>query len=295
MGTGDLLKVFRSYIEICKPRLVLLLYFTGLTSVLVASSIYGYDWKVIILVSLAIIISVMGTNATTAYIDRHIDDKMVRTRKRPVPAELISPARNALIFGLILVIAGIIIGAFVSFISALFILIGFIDSAVIYNALTKRKSYYNIVLGAPAGGMPVLAGWAAAAGGRIDLIAVLMFVLVIVWTPTHIWSLAYFYRDDYRRAKIPMLPVILSPGKVFILLASLNFMLVFFSLFIGFYFGLSPLYLAVSILAGLVIIVFSILLVVKKREKLAWILFKLSSPYLGVIFLSLIIEFVWLM
>jgi protoheme IX farnesyltransferase len=261
---------------------------------LMASSIYGYDWKVILLTSIAIIISVMGANATTAYIDRQIDKRMARTRKRPVPAGGISPARNALIFGLLLVAAGIIIGASVNLISALFILLGFLDSAVIYNALTKRKSYFNIILGAPAGGMPVLAGWAAVTGGRIDLIAVFMFVLVIVWTPTHIWSLAYFYRDDYRRAKIPMLPLILSAKNVFILLASLNLVIVFFSLFIGFYFGLSTVYLAVSILAGFGIIIFSIILVIRKHERLAWILFKLSSPYLGLIFLLLIIEYVWL-
>jgi len=295
MDSGNLLRVFKGYIEICKPRLVLLLYFTGLASMLVASSIYGYDWKVILIVSIAIIISIMGANATTAYIDRQIDSKMFRTRKRPVPAELISPARNALIFGLTLVIAGIIIGAFVSYFSAVFIFIGFFDSAIIYNALTKRKSYYKIILGAPAGGMPVLAGWAAVTGNMIGLVAVFMFILVIVWTPTHIWSLAYFYRDDYRRAKIPMLSAILKAKNVFILLASLNWILVFFSLFIGFYFNLSPVYLTVSILAGLVIIVFSVLLLIRRREKLAWILFKISSPYLGLIFLLLLIEYVWLM
>ena len=125
-----MLKIVGSYIEICKPRLVLLLYFTGLTSVLVASSIYGFDWKVILLISIAIITSVMGANATTAYIDRQIDERMFRTRKRPVPDRRISPARNALIFGLVLVITGITIGAFVSLISALFILIGFLDPRV---------------------------------------------------------------------------------------------------------------------------------------------------------------------
>ena len=259
-----------------------------------ASSIYGYDWKIILLISIAIITGVMGTNATTAYIDRQIDQRMLRTRKRPVPDRKISPARNALIFGLVLLVTGLIIGAFINLMSALFIFIGFFDGAIIYNALTKRRSYYNIILGAPAGGMPVLAGWAAVTGGRIDLIAVLMFVLVIVWTPTHIWSLAYFYRDDYRRAEIPMLPAILSKRKVFILLSVLNFILVFFSLFIGFYFDLSPVYLSVSIIAGLVVIVFSVMLVVRKSEKLAWTLFKLSSPYLGVIFLMLIIEYVWM-
>ncbi len=294
MASGNLFRVFKGYIIISKPRLVLLLYFTGLTSVLVASSLYGYSWKVFLLISLAIILSVMGSNASTAYIDRQVDGMMSRTGRRPVPSGIISPARNALIFGLIFVSAGIIIAAFISYLSAIFIMLGFIDSAIIYNLITKRRSYYSIVFGAPAGGMPVLAGWAAVTGNRIDLIAFMMFILVIIWTPTHIWSLAYFYRDDYRRANIPMLPARLSSRNVFILLASLNSVLVFFSLFIGLYFNLSPVYLSISILAGAVIIIFSILLIIKKRERLAWVLFKLSSPHLGLIFLILIIEYVWI-
>jgi protoheme IX farnesyltransferase len=288
------LKSVKVYVDICKPRLVLLLYFSGFTSLLIASSIYGYKWKVIILMSLAIILSVMGANSTTAYIDRKIDGIMFRTKDRPVPSGIISPPWKALLFGLVLLVTGIVIAVFVNYLSALFILIGFLDSALIYNAWTKRKSYLNIIFAAPAGGMPVLAGWAAVSGGRIDLVAILLFIFVMIWTPVHIWSLAFFYRDDYKRANVPMLPTAMSDKNVYVLLASLNLAIIFFSIFIGIYFDLSPAYLIVAILAGLAVIIFSILLLIKRSKKVVWILFKFSSPYLGVVLMMLIIEYVFL-
>ena len=246
------------------------------------------------MISAAIILSVMGSNAATAYIDRDMDVVMARTSKRPVPSGVISPARNALIFGIVLVLAGIAISALTGWLTAIFIFLGFLDSAIIYNAISKKRSPLNILFGAPAGGMPVLAAWAAIAKTKIDLLAIIMFLLVIIWTPMHIWSLAFFYKEDYEKASVPMLPVIWDSRKVFILIGTLNFLLVFLSVFIGFFFNLSLLYIISSILSGLAIIIISILLVLKNQKNLAWILFKFSSPYLAVIFLLLIIEYLWI-
>jgi heme o synthase len=246
------------------------------------------------LISAAIILSVMGSNAATAYIDRDMDVVMARTSKRPVPSGVISPARNALIFGIVLVLAGIAMSALTGWLAAIFIFLGFLDSAIIYNAISKKRSPLNILFGAPAGGMPVLAAWAAIAKTKIDLLAIIMFLLVIIWTPMHIWSLAFFYKEDYEKASVPMLPVIWDSRKVFILIGTLNFLLVFLSVFIGFFFNLSLLYIILSILSGLAIIIISILLVLKNQKNLAWILFKFSSPYLAVIFLLLIIEYLWI-
>jgi protoheme IX farnesyltransferase len=279
---------------ITKPRLVALLFFTGFASALIASTVYGFELKAIGLISAAIILSVMGSNAATAYIDRDMDIVMARTNKRPVPSGVISPARNALIFGIALVLAGIALSALTGWLAAVFIALGFLDSAIIYNAISKKRTPLNILFGAPAGGMPVLAAWAAISKTKVDLLAVIMFLLVIIWTPMHIWSLAYFYKEDYKKASVPMLPVIWGSRKVFAIIGILNFMLVFFSVFIGFFFNLSFLYITVSILSGLAIIVISILLVLKNTKSLAWVLFKLSSPYLAVIFLLLIIEYLWI-
>ncbi|HEX7560825.1 MAG TPA: heme o synthase, partial [Candidatus Humimicrobiaceae bacterium] len=281
-------------IAITKLKLVILLFFTGFASALIASTIYGFDLKAIGLISAAIIFSVMGSNATTAYIDRDMDIVMARTSRRPVPSGVISPARNALTFGLVLVLAGIALSALTGWLAAVFVTLGFLDSAIIYNAISKKRTPLNILFGAPAGGMPVLAAWAAISKTKVDLLAVIMFLLVIIWTPMHIWSLAYFYKEDYKKASVPMLPVIWNSKKVFVLLGVLNFMLVFLSVFIGFFFNLSLLYISISILSGLAIIIISILLVLKNTKSMAWILFKLSSPYLAVIFLLLIIEYLWI-
>lgn len=286
--------IFKAYITISKPRLVGLLYFTGLSSMLIASSIYGFNIKSIVLSSLAIILGVMGSNATTAYIDREMDAVMFRTKKRPVPAGVISPARNALIYGLVLVFAGIAIAAFLNWLAAVFIFLGFLDSALIYNLISKRRSPLNIVFSAPAGGMPVFAGWVAVTGGKISLIAVLMFLLVFIWTPMHIWSLAFFFREDYRNANVPMLPVVWSSRKVFVMLAVMNLIMILLSVFTGFYLRLSFIYLAIVIALGAVIIVLSIILLVKNSRKFAWILFKYSSPYLAAVFLILVVEFLWI-
>ena len=285
--------LIKSYIDISKPRLVLLLYFTAFSSLIIASSIYGYDWKKIILISLAVIFCVMGSNASTAFIDREMDGVMGRTNNRPVPSGKIYPARNALIYGLVMVLAGIIIASFISYWSAIFLLLGFLDSAIIYNAISKKKSPLNVIFGAPAGGMSVLVGWAAVAN-KIDIIAVFMFILVIVWTPIHIWSLAYFYKEDYRKAGVPMLPVVWSDRKVFILLSVLDFVLVLFSIIIGVLAKLSILYITITSVLGVVIIIFSLLLIIKSSKKYAWLLFKFSSPYLAVIFLLMIIEYVFI-
>ncbi|MBN1298183.1 MAG: protoheme IX farnesyltransferase [Actinobacteria bacterium] len=288
------LKTLKAYIAISKLRLVALLFFTGFASSLIASSIYGFDWKKIILVSASIILSVMGSNATTAYIDRDMDMVMSRTQKRPVPARTIFPSKNALIYGIVLVCLGVVLGAIINSLTALFIFLGFLDSAIIYNLITKKRSPLNIIFGAPAGGMPVLAGWVAVACGRIDLPAVFMFLIVIIWTPAHIWSLAYFFKQDYKKAGIPMLPVIWSRKKVFTLLAMLNFILVAFSIFIGLYSDLSFIYMGTVLAAGMAIFVLSIILVAKNSKKIAWALFKISSPYLAVIFTVLVVEYLWI-
>jgi protoheme IX farnesyltransferase len=282
----------KDYIILSKPRLVYLLFFTGLAAMIIAGSIYGYEWLNTILLSVAIILGVMGSNAMTNFVDRKIDNIMERTKKRPIPRGKVKP-RQALIFALILVAAAAILAGYVNIWSGLFIILGFIDSAIIYNALTKRRTPLNIIFGAPAGGMPVLTGWIGITG-RLELLPVLLFLLILIWTPVHIWSLAYFYREDYKKAGIPMLPVLLESRKVFIILAALNILMVGFSIFIGIRYYLSLLYMIGSVLFGILIIIFSLELASRGRDRTAWLLFKLTSPYLAFIFILLIIEYAFI-
>ncbi len=253
-----------------------------------ASSIYGFDARKIIIISAAIILGVMGSNAAANFFDREIDSIMGRTKNRAIPAGKISP-RSAIIFALILVAAGTVLAAVINYLSAVFLLLGFLDSAIIYNWLIKKRSSLNILLGAPAGGLPILVGWTAITG-KVELLAVMMFLLVVIWTPAHIWSLAYFYKEDYRKAKVPMLPVAWRDRNVFILLGSLNMVMVIFSILIGFLYKFSIFYFIMSSTAGLALVIVSLLLLIKNSKQIAWLLFKISSPYLAVIFILLIIE-----
>ena len=284
---------FKNYLEISKPRSVALLYFTSLVAILIASSIYGYDLKKIILISVAVILGVMGANATTNYIDRKIDAIMERTKKRAIASGRINPAVKGLVFAIVFIIAGIALAAYINWISAIFLFIGFFDSAIIYNGLTKRKSKFNILYGSLAGGFPVLIGWTAISSGKISLPAIIMFLFVIIWTPAHIWSLAYFYKEDYKKANIPMLPVFLNERQNHFLIASLNVLMIIAATFLWYFYKLSLIYLIITSIFGIALITISIIMIVKSSRNFAWILFKLSSPYLGIVFLLLLIEFLW--
>jgi len=285
---------FKNYLEISKPRSVALLYFTSLVAILIASSIYGYDLKKIILLSIAVILGVMGANATTNYIDRKIDAIMERTKERAIASGKIYPPIKSLIFAITLIAAGIALAAYINWLSAVFLFLGFFDSAIIYNGLTKRKSKFNILYGSLAGGFPILVGWAGVSFGRVDLLAIIMFIFVIIWTPAHIWSLAYFYKEDYKKAHIPMLPVFLSERQNHYLLTALNIMMITAAVILWYFYKLSLIYLIITILFSAALIVISIIMIVKSSRNFAWTLFKLSSPFLGLIFLLLLIEFLFI-
>lgn len=285
---------FKNYLEISKPRSVALLYFTSLVAILIASSIYGYDLKKIILLSIAVILGVMGANATTNYIDRKIDAIMERTKERAIASGKIYPPIKGLIFAITLIAAGIALAAYINWLSAVFLFLGFFDSAIIYNGLTKRKSKFNILYGSLAGGFPILVGWAGVSFGRVDLLAIIMFIFVIIWTPAHIWSLAYFYKEDYKKAHIPMLPVFLSERQNHYLLTALNIMMITAAVILWYFYKLSLIYLIITILFSVALIVISIIMIVKSSRNFAWTLFKLSSPFLGLIFLLLLIEFLFI-
>ncbi|MHB1253182.1 MAG: heme o synthase [Candidatus Humimicrobiaceae bacterium] len=282
---------FKNYLEISKPRSVILLYFTSFTAMMIASSLYGFDLKKLILLSAAIILGVMGANATTNYIDRKIDAMMERTKKRAIASGRINPPKKGLVFAIILIASGIVIAAYINWLSAIFLFLGFFDSAIIYNGLTKRRSRFNILFGSFAGGFPVLVGWSGISSGKVDLLAVIMFIFVVIWTPAHIWSLAYFYKEDYKRAHIPMLPVFLSERQNHFLLAALNILMVIAAIILWYFYILSFIYLIITLLFSLALITISIIMIVKSSRKYAWVLFKLSSPFLGLIFLLLMTEF----
>jgi protoheme IX farnesyltransferase len=157
--------------------------------------------------------AVASVTAINMYFDRDIDAVMKRTRSRPLASGRIRPG-YALAASLALLVASIIAGYRVFNIwYSIGIMVGFVFDIFAYTLLLKRRSPVNIVAGAVAGGAPALGGWAAATGG-IDAAALLFSLIVAAWVPAHIWFLATFYRDDYERAGVPMLPVVADPSAV---------------------------------------------------------------------------------
>ncbi len=158
-------------------------------------------------------VSIAAVTAMNMYFDRDIDALMPRTMDRPLASGRLNP-HLVFVFSAMLLAASMVAGYILFNVWYVFgIALGFVFDIVAYTLLLKRRSPINIIAGAVAGGAPALGGWAAATG-RIDAAAVLFSLIVASWVPAHIWFLATFYREDYRRASVPMLPVIAEPSIV---------------------------------------------------------------------------------
>ncbi len=152
-------------------------------------------------------LSAGGANALNNYFDRDIDEVMRRTRSRPLARHEVPPA-NALVFGVLLGIAGFAwLWVAANLMAALISTAALLFYVLVYTLALKRNTTQNIVIGGAAGAAPVLVGWAAITGG-VGLPAWVLFLIVFYWTPPHFWALAIRYRDDYARAGVPMLPVV---------------------------------------------------------------------------------------
>jgi protoheme IX farnesyltransferase len=152
-------------------------------------------------------LSAGGANALNMFYDRDIDEVMRRTRSRPLARHEVSP-RNAMIFGVILGVAGFVwLWVFANLLAALISTAALAFYVLVYTRMLKRSTVQNIVIGGAAGAAPALVGWAAVTG-TVSLPAWVLFLVVFYWTPPHFWALAVRYKDDYAAAGVPMLPVV---------------------------------------------------------------------------------------
>jgi len=278
------------YWRLTKPRIWGLLVFTGAIAMLVAYRETAGSTLTPGLFLTGLVALVLGSASAevlTNYHDRDIDGMMKRTMKRALPAGRVKP-RNALAFGLAMAALSIMVPLLlINTISAAFMLAGLVDNIVIYSLLLKRRSWLNIILGGISGGMPVLVGYTAVAG-TVTPIAVYMSALVIVWIPTHIWSLAIFNRTDYEAAKVPMLPIVFGDRIASICIAGTSALLAVFSVAIFLFTPVvSIFYVLTAVVLGGVVLAYSAKLALTQSNKTAWTLFKLTSPYLTIIFLVL--------
>ena len=198
--------VVGAYIALTKPRIIELLLITTVPTMVLAEQGWP-SWSLLAVTLVGGTLSAGGANATNMYVDRDIDALMERTRTRPLVTGII-PARNALIFAVVLEIAAFLvlwIGA--NLLSAVLALGAAAFYIGVYTLWLKRTSRQNIVIGGAAGAVPVLVGWAAVQNS-LAWTPIVLFVAMFLWTPPHFWALAVKYADDYRAADVPMLPTV---------------------------------------------------------------------------------------
>jgi protoheme IX farnesyltransferase len=201
---------YRDWIALLKPRVLTLVVFTGVIGLIVAP---GHLHPVLAFTAiLCITVAAGACGAINMWYDRDIDAIMRRTRKRPIPAGRIEPGA-ALGFGITLAVGSVIMmGLAVNIPAALILALSVCFYVFVYTIWLKRRTPQNIVIGGAAGAFPPVIGWAAVTGS-VDLVPLVLFAIVFIWTPPHFWSLALWANDDYRKAGVPMLPVVAGPRE----------------------------------------------------------------------------------
>ncbi|MFW2372235.1 MAG: heme o synthase [Gammaproteobacteria bacterium] len=195
----------KQYYNLCKPKVVLLIVFTAIVGMLLSTpGILPAD--TFLAATIGIALAAASGAALNHWVDQRIDCIMERTQNRPLPRGELS-SNSALIFALSLaVISMFLLFTFVNTLTALLTLTSLVGYAVIYTMFLKRTTPQNIVLGGAAGAAPPLLGWAAMTG-EVNTEALLLFLIIFVWTPPHFWALAIKRKDEYAKAGLPMLPV----------------------------------------------------------------------------------------
>ena len=280
----------RNYYELTKPKIWYLLVFTAFGAALTASLLFNISIQPLtwLLLIGGVAAGSAAADTLTGYNDRDIDAIMDRTRGRPIPSGRISP-QKALIFGLILAAISLIFSWFINIWAFALMAFGLFDNIIVYSKWLKRRSQINIILGGFSGAAPAMIGYVAVTTQNIE-IGLVMAGLVFLWIPTHIWSLALHFKKDYTKAGIPMLPIVSSEKKSVRIIALTTLMMVVFSILPFFFNQFGLIYLITAGIFGVAMIGVSIWLLTKPSEKVSWIVFKFSSPYLTALFIAFMVD-----
>ena len=280
----------KEIIEISKPRIVVLLVITAVTSMYAASKLVGpeLDNFGLIHIIIAGALASAGSSALNHYYDRDIDPLMQRTSTRPIPSGRIKP-NQVLAYGLVVSIISVVYGALaLNYVSAFFIALGIFFYVIIYTAWLKRLNSSNIVIGGFAGSAAAMAGWSAATGS-MDILGFLVGFLVFVWTPSHFWCLAMKMKDEYSQAKVPMLPVLIGMEKTSKYILVNTLILLPYSLML-YAFGMGIVYTVIAAIAGGLMLVYHYKLTKMPTSDFAWKAYKVTAPYLTIIFLAVALD-----
>ncbi|MBH3460969.1 heme o synthase [Pseudomonas putida] len=279
---------WRDYLELTKPKVVVLMLITSLVGMFLATRA-GVPWTVLLFGNLGIALCAGGAAVVNHVLDRRIDALMARTCKRPVAKGRVAPL-PALAFALALAIAGMaLLLAFTNPLTAWLTLASLLGYAVVYTGFLKRATPQNIVIGGLAGAAPPLLGWVAVSG-HLSAEPLLLVLIIFTWTPPHFWALAIHRKEEYAKAEIPMLPVTHGEHytKLHILLYSLVLLAV--SLLPYAIHMSGPLYLACALLLGLRFVQWAWVLYRGTRPHAAIGTFKYSIAYLFLLFIALLVD-----
>jgi len=280
--------VWRRYLELTKPKVVALITFTAIVGTLLASPglppLTALLWG-----NLGIALAAACAATLNHILDRRIDEQMSRTRARPLPTGQLTE-RNALVFAAVLGVSAMAILAFlVNLLTATLTFLSLIGYAVVYTVWLKRATSQNIVIGGAAGAAPPVLGWAAVTDS-IDPNALLLFLIIFVWTPPHFWALAIARREDYARAGIPMLPVThgVAYTRLQVLLYTVLLTVVTLMPYLTRMSGL--LYLAAALVLNAGFLYYALALKITARAELPMRVFHFSVNYLMWLFAALLVD-----
>ena len=282
--TGSLV---RDLVMLTKPRIISLLLVTTVAPMFVLGV---PPLSLVIAVLIGGYLMAGGANAVNMYFDRDIDDRMARTRLRPLPSGRMTPPA-VLAFGVALSTAATALFAWrVNVLSAALALAGFYFYVYIYTRWLKRSTPQNIVIGGAAGAFPPLVGWAAVTG-RLDLTALYLFLIIFYWTPPHFWALALLKQHDYGRAGIPMAPLIWGERETMLNMVWYTLILIPITLLPSAFGAFGIVYAASALVLGALLLAGTIR-VARSREwvPVAWRVYKFSLLYLALLFAAMVVD-----
>ena len=285
----------KDYIEVSKPRIVIVLVITAVMSLLGGSRFdntptNAWDvtaWQLGFLILTGAMAS-MGSSALNHYYDRDIDKIMDRTSERPIPAGRLS-ARSVLLYGISLCIMSVIIAWFtLNSVATGMIALGIFFYVIVYTTWLKRINASNIVIGGFAGSAASMAGWATATGS-INLLGFLIGWIVFMWTPPHFWCLAIRAREEYASIRVPMLPVLIGNEKTAGYIFANTAILLPYSIVL-YFFGLGILYTIIATISGTLMLIYHYKLTKNPTPDFAWKAYKVTAPYLVIIFIAIALD-----
>jgi len=281
----------RDLVMLTKPRIISLLLVTTIAPMFVVGE---PSWLLVLVMLVGGYLMAGGANAVNMYLDRDIDDRMARTRRRPIPSGRLG-ASAVIAFGVLLATAATwLLAHFANVLTAALALGGFYFYVFVYTRWLKRSTPHNIVIGGAAGAFPPLVG-AAAVTGRVELLGVYMFLIIFYWTPPHFWALALLKQRDYGSAGVPMAPLVWGERETMGQMLWYTVVLLPLTVLPWAFGALGGLYALAALALGLVLLWGVARVWRAERETAewtaaAWWVYKYSLLYLALLFVAMVLD-----